>query len=91
MAWSVQAKRNVIGLVWMAGGMALLTAAILRNPVFLTALVGLAVALYAVMQLLRCPRCGRRVYVPSDPVRGRILRRLPATCPGCGLETTKRG
>lgn len=90
MSWSVQAKRNVIGVVWMVGGMALLTAAILRNPLFLSALVGLAIVLYVATLLLTCPRCGRRVQTPGDLKRGRLLHRLPAACPHCGLDTRAR-
>ena len=89
MAWSVQAKRNVIGVVWMVGGMGLLVAAMMRNPLFLTALVVLAGVLFVATQRLTCPRCGGRVY-PAGEARSGLLRQLPDACPHCGLKTTDR-
>ncbi len=89
MSWSVQAKRNVIGVVWMVGGLGLLVAAMMRNPLFLTALVVLAGVLFVATQLLTCPRCGRRVYPPGG-VQAGLFRKLPDACPHCGLKTTDR-
>jgi uncharacterized membrane protein YkgB len=89
MAWSVQGKRNIIGVIWMVGGLGLLVAAMMRNPVFLTALVVLAVALFLATQLLTCPRCGHRIFPPAGPRDG-LFRRLPDACPHCGLKTTER-
>jgi ribosomal protein S27AE len=87
MSWSVQGKRNVIGVIWMVGGMALLVAAMMRNAIFLTALVVLAAALFVATQLLTCPRCGARVYSRSGEG---LLHKLPDACPRCGLKTTDR-
>ena len=87
MTFSVQAKRNLIGLVWMAGGLALLIAA-MRDPIFLSALVLLAIVLFVLTQRLSCPRCRRRI-APASGERV-LLRRLPDTCPHCGLKTTER-
>lgn len=89
MAWSVQAKRNVIGVVWMVGGLALLIAAMMRNELFLTALVVLAIILFTATHLLSCPRCGKRVY-PAGGVRAGLFQPLPDVCPHCGLKTTER-
>jgi hypothetical protein len=87
MSWSVQAKRNIIGLAWMAGGLALLVAA-MRDPIYLSALVVLAVILFFLTTRLTCPRCGGRVLPPSGEAL--FLRRLPSECPHCGLKTTEK-
>lgn len=87
MSWSVQAKRNIIGVVWMTGGLVLLLAA-MKDPIYLSALVLLAIVLFVLTQRLSCPRCHQRI----APVSGgnAVLRRLPDACSHCGLKTTDR-
>lgn len=87
MTWSVQAKRNIIGVVWMTGGLALLAAA-MRNPIYLSALVLLAIVLFVLTQRLSCPRCHQRIAPASG--QNVLLRRLPDACSHCGLKTTDR-
>ncbi len=87
MTFSVQAKRNIIGIIWMTGGLALLVGA-MRNPSYLTALVVFAVVLFILTRRLTCPRCHERIVPTSGEAV--LLRRLPDTCPHCGLKTTDR-
>jgi hypothetical protein len=86
MSWSVQAKRNIIGVIWMAGGLLLLVAA-MKQPIYLTALVVFAGVLLVCTRRLTCPRCGARVRPPAGD--SLLLRKLPSECPKCGLKTTE--
>jgi hypothetical protein len=88
MSWSVQAKRNIIGVIWMTGGL-LLVLASMRQPIYLTGLVVFAGVLLVLTRRLTCPRCGARVRPPAGD--SLLLRKLPSACPKCGLSTTERG